>query len=449
MSTWYVKSSGGSDTAAGSAIGTAWNTIGRAFDMTEGVHVSWGDTLKLIVTSPGDPFDNDTATIIIDHDYDTTNQLSNIMVGCNSSGDIDGTIATIDASTYTVGGEGIIIKPGADDAFEGSVGGNYIFRSIKIKNTTSESSEFPGRGWRINHYYPNDYWNSCSDFIFIDCHTENCADDGFTLNNSQEFAKPRGVYFAGCTSVGCATISGSGGFNVAGHGIHFYACFADNSGGASGRVGFNNDAKRVEWGQTQNGFLGPANNRKVANATFTNCIAANYTGSGGVGFQYFKSLINCVAYNNRDGCRTVKAYVQNVQGQDGIFPVINCIFDSNNEAGASRAINNNWNSDCQPVVSINNAFYDNTKYSSTTKVHPSRNIPGGTEIGIGALTLAASPFVDASINDFRLNNIRGAGRKCRNYAYPAGGQATLTGLSQRSYQDIGAIQSYKPRIVLY
>lgn len=432
MATWYVKSSDGNDAAAGSSIGTAWNTIGRAFDMTEGVHVDKGDTLKLIVVSAGDPFDNETATIVIDHDYDGTNQLSNIMVGCNSSGNIDGTIATIDASTYTAGGEGIIIKPGADAAPGGSTEGKYIFRSIKIKNTTLDDSDLPGRGWRINHFFPtDDHWHACNDFIFIDCHAENCSDDGFTLNNSQISGNPHGVYFAGCTSVNCAN-----GFNVAGLGIHFYACFADGNASAA----FKNDAKKLEWGEDQSGFLGPSNHRKVADATFTNCIAANSV----VGFQYFKSLINCVAYNNTDGCQTVKAFDNNVRGQDGIFPIINCIFDDN-----STAINNNWNSDCQPVLSINNAFWNNTKYAEETKVHPSRNIPGGTEIGIGALTLAASPFVDASINDFRLNNIRGAGRKCRNYAYPAGGQATLTGLSQRSYQDIGAIQSYKPRIVLY
>lgn len=398
MANRYVRTTGGSDANGGTSVADGWATVQFAVD-----NISTGDTLYLCVMGGGETF---TPSAAIDVDaFSTVNSAATTLVGANSSGTIDGTVAEIDATSTSAGTDAITLKPNSPSANDG----NMIFRNIRITNAKRDA-------WRIGEYNAGGgILNLVGDFVFINCHANDAGSRGFYgVTEDTGFNIPWNCYFIGCSATGC----GSDGFKSEGIGIHYYACWADNNTG-HGFVSNGNEASSF-------GFSG-GDNQNVANATYSHCIASN----NNIGFQYFRCLINCTMYNNTDGCQTPRAYSANTRGQNGIFPIINCIFEAN-----TTAVDNNDNADSQPVAMIKNAFYNNTsKYASTSKV----------AVEIDTVDLSASPFANAGSDDFSLNKTAGAGLACHSTGYP---QTELLDGINKINKDLGAIATKKNKIVI-
>jgi len=392
MANKYVRTSGGNDANSGNSFGAAWATVQHAAN-----NISSGDTLFL--SSVGSPNKFTPASAITITLAPST--LGTIWVGAGSSGTVDGTIVEIDGTSTAAGTDTLTLKSG--DPFGSDA--NYIFRNIRITNSKRDC-------WRIGDYDGTSTFNIVGDVVLINCHASNAGAKGFygTIGTSGQ-NNPFNVNFVNCTS----TNNASDGFRMEGTAINYYACWSGNNTGN----GFISDCGVSSSPCT-------VNNHNVAAATYSHCIASNNT----TGFEYFRSMINCVSYSNTDGCRTPRTFVANVRGQNGIFPVINCIFENN-----TFGINNNWNTDCQPVALIHSVFYNNT-----TDI----NDIGKIAVQINKIDIGTSPFINAVGNDFRLNNISGSGKRCRNNAYPRG--MLLDGI-HINWKDIGAIPSKKPKIV--
>lgn len=387
MAVYYVRTSGGNDGGDGhdgTSYALGWATVEYA-----NTQMSAGDELRLCKSGVGEEFILSNA-VVIGHALDDS--IGTIWTGAGSDGTVDGTITNIDASGTAV-----------TDAItvEVSQPSNYIFRNIQVTDAKRDA-------WRIY-----DEYNETGQIVFVNCYANNPTGIGFfTTIGIAQTTTPRNIHF-----VNCSAYSGTYGFRTEGFGTNYYACWSDNN-----IIGFTSDMNVV-------GAEGTAGkNMNVANATYSHCIASNNT----TGFQYFRSMINCVAYNNSSyGCQTPRAFNQDVVGtQNGIFPIVNCIFEDN-----GTGIKNNVNADSQPVALINSAFWNNTSnYGASNRV----------AVEIGTIALSASPFIDASSNDFRLNNITGAGNLCRNAAYPRG---TLLDGTHTNWKDIGAISGRKPKII--
>ncbi len=426
MPTTYYVSTGpdGSDSNNGLNITNTTGPTGPFATVAKGaISIAIKDTLLLVTNTAGDVF-NETTTVEFSGITPQEGDPPQFIIGVNSVGVDDGTIAKVD-------GHSIWIKQGPD--FGTNNFNNMLFKNVKVQNCT-------GAGWQVgeigNPAGPN-FPIYASNNTFINCHAMNCEKEGFSApaHNDSSADDPFSFFFINCSSVR----NGSDGFFVVGRGMHYYACFAEGNKG-NGFVSNGGDTSTTS---------GPKNNSWVANATFNFCIAAR---NNSAGFKFFRSLINCVMFENLEGCQTPRTLDASAGiGMDGIFPLINCIFEGN----INDAIDNNWNATSQPVSMINCAFFNNGNIVGD--IDRAFDIGGkGTTGGLGIphIALPASPFLDTSgeVNDFRLDQNTVAGRMCMRTAYPIGDSSSATGLYvdgvSLNVMDLGAMFAEKSRVVV-
>jgi hypothetical protein len=183
-----------------------------------------------------------------------------------------------------------------------------------------------------------------------------------------------------CHATGCATVAVFTG--------SCYWCTATNNSIASFAPNGGVCANCIAWANTATAFS------STAIVTYINCIAYGNTGATTDGFA--------------TGTTNASAWV-------------NCISEGNGRNG----FNLNANTSRHHLM-INCAHYNN-----------------GTNVAnsyfeVSTIALSGSPFVDASTQDFRLNNTASAGASLRAAGYPATwAQASA---SMANYLDIGAAQ---------
>lgn len=229
-------------------------------------------------------------------------------------------------------------------------------------------------GWRAEA--------TAADIVWLGCEAHGCADSGFYCTGGTTV-----------TSINCYASDNEFGFRAStGNGQVYHKCIAlDN---------------------TSHGF----NLSMDAHCYFS--ISAR---NGGDGLFNASQCINCVAYGNTgDGISkgeeaNFALYANNIIVNNGIYGY-NPLETANQE----------------PALLVNNAFYnpDGDNYNGT--------IDDKYDIEKGTVTLTADPFVNASINDFTLNNAVGGGQLCRGAGTPF---AYQTGV--HNVIDIGAIQSQR------
>lgn len=206
------------------------------------------------------------------------------------------------------------------------------------------------------------------------CGAMNCTNNGFIRSTSCTFVR--------CFATGCSTAQAFGNGQ-------YVACIAyDNTAGGFGLSDAQGSAIR--------------------------CIADSNSGATSDGFSCTSDsmLVNCVSYNSgRDGFRTT--------GDCTSF--LNCIAESNGGYGF---------------------LFSNTHSCSVIFSSTFNNTSGTISLGTGSgsmtfsnFTPSVSVFRDAANQDFRLNNVAGAGRALKAAGYP--GAFAVGGTS---FLDIGALQ---------
>ncbi len=159
MTDYYVSTDTGiaSDSNNGLSLATPWKTIRYAVN-----HISAGSTLHLVTHAPGAMFSSEPD--MIECTVTGSRAAPIHIVGVNSSGVVDGTIATIDGSTITT--------PNSD-GFNLQNVSYYIFRNIRILG----NGLYPSNGVEIP-------FGISKALIFINVAVEGCNASGFNLSNS-------------------------------------------------------------------------------------------------------------------------------------------------------------------------------------------------------------------------------------------------------------------------
>lgn len=145
-------------------------------------------------------------------------------------------------------------------------------------------------------------------------------------------------------------------------------------------------------------------------AKFVNCISYANSARGFFSDKYGVSYIGCVSYAN-----TTDGFASNNDAQQ----FIRCIASENGGYGwfPANSSADEYNTDC--------ADYNNTN---------GRSIGTNTRRDIRPINLTADPFVSASTNDFRINDVAGGGAELR--------QIQLSGLAGvNGVFDVGAIDA--------
>lgn len=223
-------------------------------------------------------------------------------------------------------------------------------------------------------------------FVYLArCLARNCTNSGIHGANAT-------AEVVHCRATGCSTQEA---FHGESAGIRFRYCQADTNT----TKGFGGTAYTAEW------CLSFANSGASSDGFYTSVRAV---------------VVNCSTYGNgRSGFHS---------GTGNVHAWTNCIaegnagygFDSDGAAGTNPRL-------------INCAGYNNTSGNYSTTTYP-------TSLIENFLALSASPYTNAGVADFSLNNTVGGGASVRAAAYPG----AFPGGTTTSYADIGAVQHADP-----
>jgi hypothetical protein len=229
-------------------------------------------------------------------------------------------------------------------------------------------------GWRVD--------STVTDIVWLGCEAHGCSVAGFYCTGGST-----------ATSINCYASGNQTGFQAS---------------TANGQV----HHKCIALDNTNHGF----NLGMDAHCYF--CISAR---NGGDGFFNASQCINCVAYSNSgDGIS---------KGDEANFALYaNNIISNNTLYGYNPLDEANQ----EPAMLVNNAMGNNGSGDYNGSINDKYDIE------IGKVTLASDPFVNASINNFTLNNRPDGGVLCR-----GAGTSFVHQTGVHNVLDIGAIQSQR------
>lgn len=280
MTTYYVRSSGGSDANAGTSFGAAFATINHALysNATGNSSLAAGDTV--VICADGDHIL--TAEVMMNTTSGSRDSRIIVSGGNGTTGAIDGTVATIRPTTSTIA-----------KLFSNGTSGtvtDYYFQYLSVSGKDSGGTK---RGTIL---FDLSGTNTSVRWIWRDCVLADASSDNIKLRGI-------GFQFINCNSSG----AGGAGFGKNGtpDSANFFNCSSANNAG----VGF---------------ACALASERYEYCLAYENGSHGFHSSSGGV--QYQGSLVNCVSFANT-GAGLCINQVDTTTGS--LSAITNCSFCNN------------------------------------------------------------------------------------------------------------------------